>query len=155
MYAALFYIMLVAFVPRQGAAYASPKLEMKLLCPQLYRRDFKGYVPKMNVSAGTYTEITEATSHKDCVYLCCANEDCNVAFITESKCFHISCISNQYCAPTMSSNLDVSMVLVRPTMGQNWEDVVDELGKMKHIICRSIRFKEVILCLYASQLLLI
>lgn len=106
--------------------YLFPTASFKTECPRLYPKVFKGYVPRGNISAGVYEEITEINTLKPCVLKCCTKDVCNVAFMTDDKCYHISCKSNELCIPTM--HLDpvtaehVAMVLVKPTDDDNWED---------------------------------
>lgn len=63
-----------------------------------------------------------------CLLKCCAKEKCNVAFIHNDKCYHITCYSNELCLPTLSTNPDaknnVAMILVKPTDDDTWEDIL-------------------------------
>lgn len=98
-------------------------------CPHLYRKVFQGYVPRGNISAGTYVEITDITDFKQCVKKCCLKEDCNVAFKTDDKCYHITCASSALCTPIPAnpeSSRHVSMLLVRPVQyDESWSKLVD------------------------------
>lgn len=83
---------------------------------------------------GTFTEIEEVKVLKQCILKCCIKEDCNVVFMTDDKCYHISCTSNELCVPTRSPNPDtfdhVSMVLVRPVApDDSWDDSMQD-GKL-------------------------
>lgn len=81
--------------------------------------------------AGTFTEIQDTTSLKQCVYKCCISSECNVAFINSDKCYHIVCATSELCTPTLSFNLNatehVAMVLVRPVLREeSWASVVEQ-----------------------------
>ncbi|KAF5288345.1 hypothetical protein FQR65_LT12080 [Abscondita terminalis] len=98
-------------------------------CPQLYRRIFSGYVPRGNISAGTYIEISDATDFKQCVKKCCFKDDCNVAFRTDDKCYHVTCASSSLCVPILAKPeimQHVSMSLVRPVKhGETWSKFLE------------------------------
>ncbi|CAH0563661.1 unnamed protein product [Brassicogethes aeneus] len=97
-------------------------------CPRLYKKSFKGYVPQGNLSAGIFDQ-TEITNLKECVLKCCLKDKCNVAFMSEDKCYHISCYTNEMCAPIPSqkpNSVDrFTMVLVKPTDDDTWGDVLN------------------------------
>lgn len=48
--------------------------------------------------------------------------------MTDEKCYHITCVSDELCKPVVSLNPDskdrVSMVLVKPTDEDSWQDVL-------------------------------
>ena len=84
---------------------------------------------------GIYTEVDGVTTKKTCVLECCVKEDCNVAFMTDQKCYHIKCTSNDVCIPVENPNMDytarhVSMVLVKPISDreESWEEILNEEG---------------------------
>lgn len=98
-------------------------------CPHLYPKVFQGYVPQGNISAGTYVEIPDVNLNQ-CVVKCCSKEDCNVAFRTDDKCYHITCERSDTCAPVATPNSDsvqhISMVLVRPVNpDETWNDYIE------------------------------
>lgn len=67
---------------------------------------------------------------------CCIDSKCNVAFMMNTKCYHVACISNDLCVPTQSMNEgadEISMVLVQPTDDDSWEDVLAQQGKNPHL----------------------
>lgn len=85
------------------------------------------------LQTGTFTEIEGIKTLKKCVLECCVKEDCNVAFMTDDKCYHIDCVRNELCIPALSPNPDtfdhVSMVLVRPEKGEDsWDDLMQQEG---------------------------
>lgn len=90
-------------------------------------------MPQGNLSAGVYVEVKDAPKLKNCVVQCCVQPKCNVAFMTDGKCYHVSCKSDELCLPVMSPNADsverISMVLVQPTDEDTWEDVLQQRGK--------------------------
>ncbi|XP_017783427.1 PREDICTED: dyslexia-associated protein KIAA0319-like protein [Nicrophorus vespilloides] len=116
--------------------YTENKPNVHLLCPQLYHRVFRGCIPRGNTTAGKYSEINDVKTAKECVYACCVKEECNVAFMTTTKCFHIECASNELCVPVQNPNIDeidqhISMVLVRPAPGQeSWKDVFEDQAEI-------------------------
>lgn len=61
-------------------------------------------------------------------------KDCHVAFLSDNECFHIKCYSNERCIPILKvgSIGRISMVLVKPTDDDTWEEVLATKGK---IIC--------------------
>ncbi|XP_018324122.1 dyslexia-associated protein KIAA0319-like protein [Agrilus planipennis] len=124
--AVLFIISIVQFTESSLYNYKSDYHDV---CPHLYRTPFKGYVPRANLTAGTYTEIPKATSLKSCVLKCCVKENCNVVFVVNKKCYHIQCVSNDVCAPSPTNQDDmddVTMVLVNPVNGdETWADIVE------------------------------
>lgn len=98
-------------------------------CPKLYKHDFKGFVPRGNQSAGNFFELPKIRDLGACVLKCCDDEKCNVAFMNKSKCFLISCFSNEACLPVLHYNVTkrrgLNMVLVRPVDDyDNWEQLL-------------------------------
>lgn len=90
-------------------------------------------MPRGNLSAGIYTPIDGVDALKSCVMKCCIdNAKCNVAFMMDTKCYHVACASNDLCVPTLSTNVEsadrVAMVLVQPTDEDTWEDVLAQQG---------------------------
>jgi hypothetical protein len=67
---------------------------------------------------------------KDCVVRCCRHEQCNVAFMTDDKCYQVTCTTDELCKPVLSPNSDskehVFMVLVKPTGEDSWQDVLSQ-----------------------------
>lgn len=132
--------------------YTPTQTEFRRFCPHLYHRTFRcafsavnrsqkkkpvhfafrGYVPRGNLSAGIYTEVDGATDMKNCASKCCLENKCNVAFMMDTKCYHVACVSNELCLPTLSDNVEpadrVAMVLVKPTDEDTWEDVLGQQG---------------------------
>lgn len=53
--------------------------------------------------------------------------------MTDDKCYHVACNSNELCIPTLNSNPQtiehVAMVLVKPTDEDTWEDVLAPQGE--------------------------
>ncbi|KAF5285922.1 hypothetical protein FQA39_LY04383 [Lamprigera yunnana] len=95
-------------------------------CPRLYPKIFQDYVPQGNMTAGTFTEIDSSNNFKRCIRKCCLANDCNVAFRSNDKCYHITCASNALCVPIRASTelgQHVSMVLIRPVqLDESWSD---------------------------------
>lgn len=83
--------------------------------------------------SGVYEEIQGITKLRECIVECCFKETCNVIFMSENKCYHVSCKSNDLCVPMVNTNPDASehstLVLVRPTDDESWEDVLRQHGK--------------------------
>lgn len=113
--------------------YSSNKNELLTVCPHLYQKVFRGYVPRGNLSAGMYSAVENIDKLKDCVFECCLQDKCHVALMKDTKCYHVTCKTDELCLPILSSNTEtldhVSMVLVRPTDQDTWEDVLREQGK--------------------------
>uniref|UniRef100_A0A1Y1M2B5 MANSC domain-containing protein n=1 Tax=Photinus pyralis TaxID=7054 RepID=A0A1Y1M2B5_PHOPY len=98
-------------------------------CPRLYPKIFQGYVPQGNISAGTYVEVPDLNNLKQCVVKCCEKEECNVAFRTDEKCYHITCERSETCAPVANLNREsiqhIAMVLVRPVNpDESWNEFI-------------------------------
>ncbi|KAL1497900.1 hypothetical protein ABEB36_008782 [Hypothenemus hampei] len=105
-----------------------PSRSIKSECPRLYPKLFKGCIPRGNTSAGYFEEITDINTLKPCVLQCCLKAACNVAFMSDDKCYHVACTSNELCIPTINRNPQtvdhVNMMLVKPTDDESWEDVL-------------------------------
>lgn len=83
--------------------------------------------------------MPDVKSLKKCVLDCCVKEECNVAFMTDEKCYHIHCVSNELCMPFLSPNPEtfdhVSMILVRPVLLEDsWEDIIRQEGNVTTFI---------------------
>ncbi|XP_066137669.1 dyslexia-associated protein KIAA0319-like protein [Euwallacea fornicatus] len=121
-------VLIVVLLNYLHQSHQYPSNSFKTECPRLYGKIFKGYIPRGNVSAGTYEEIAETSTIKPCVRKCCLKISCNVAFMHKDKCYHVACNSNELCTPAMNMNPQtadrVSMVLVKPTDDESWEEVL-------------------------------
>ncbi|KAK9743988.1 hypothetical protein QE152_g8208 [Popillia japonica] len=111
--------------------YSDIKTSHHPICPQIYQRIFKGFLPQGNLSAGVFEEMVGIKEKKACVLQCCLKDSCNVVFIVDEKCYHIKCNSNQQCIPMLSPSMEnadhVSMVLIKPLLEQeSWTDILDE-----------------------------
>lgn len=109
--------------------YRSPMMGMQERCPRLYYQTFTGCIPRGNLSAGVFEEIIDVSELKMCVWECCLKDMCNVAFMHNSKCYHITCTNDELCLPTSSTNLSITdklyLVLVKPTTeDKSWEDIL-------------------------------
>lgn len=62
-------------------------------------------------------------------------DNCNVAFMTDEKCYHIACKSNDLCMPSLRRNPDsaehIVMVLVKPKDGDSWEEDLQQQSILK------------------------
>ncbi|XP_045475739.1 dyslexia-associated protein KIAA0319 homolog [Harmonia axyridis] len=101
----------------------------RLSCPKLFEHTFKGYVPRGNLSSGTFTSIEGVTDLKPCVLKCCEDYKCNVAFMNHKICYHIACISNDLCIPMLHPDPEVEknvyMILVKPVDDdESWEEIL-------------------------------
>lgn len=129
----------------------------KLSCPKLFEHTFKGYVPRGNLSSGTktckrvflrfiafssisgtFSLIEGVTDLKPCVLKCCDDEKCNVAFMNNKKCYHIACVSNDLCVPTLHEDPEVGknvfMILVKPVdEDDSWEEILSSQGILRII----------------------
>lgn len=128
------FVLLLVSYTRTQLYSSSPKNGLiSSMCPHLYNKVFKGYVPRGNLSAGVYSEVKSVNKLKSCVVKCCTTDKCNVAFMMDEKCFHVSCASDELCLPKLSSNTDsldhIMMVLVQPTDEDTWEDLLSQQGK--------------------------
>ncbi|KAG5899774.1 hypothetical protein JTB14_006109 [Gonioctena quinquepunctata] len=96
----------------------------------MLEKTFKGCIPKGNVSAGIFEDIKGVTKLKQCVLECCSKDTCNVAFMHNDKCYHITCNSNELCIPMSSPNLGPVehdyLILVKPTDEQSWQEVLQQ-----------------------------
>ncbi|KAL3274510.1 hypothetical protein HHI36_015893 [Cryptolaemus montrouzieri] len=105
-------------------------INLRLTCPKLYEHTFKGFVPRGNLTSGTFTPIKGILDLKSCVLRCCEDEKCNVAFMNDFKCYHIACISNDLCIPTLHEDpairKNVFMILVKPIDEEDsWEEILN------------------------------
>ncbi|KAF7265718.1 hypothetical protein GWI33_020801 [Rhynchophorus ferrugineus] len=121
------YVIKIEYIIRRKF-FSYPSTSLKSDCPKLYPKVFKGYVPRGNISAGYYEEIKDINSIKPCVLKCCIKTSCHVAFMTDDKCYHVNCNSNELCIPTLNLNPEtidhVQMVLVKPTDDDSWKYVL-------------------------------
>lgn len=62
----------------------------KLVCPGIYLNVFTGFAPLGNKSAGLYTEISDSHDLKSCIEKCCVSDTCNVVFMHDLTCLHVS-----------------------------------------------------------------
>ncbi|KAJ8953581.1 hypothetical protein NQ318_003003 [Aromia moschata] len=120
-------IIILLFCISNCHLYSNSK-SIRSQCPRLYEKTFRGYIPRGNLTAGIFEEIEGITKLRNCVLQCCLKDNCNVVFMNDDKCYHVSCNSNELCIPTLTMNPDtsnhVSMVLVKPTDEENWEDIL-------------------------------
>lgn len=59
--------------------------------------------------------------------------------MSNDKCFHIDCVSNELCMPTLSSNPDtinnINMMLVRPVLPEDsWGDIIRQEGIYRNTV---------------------
>ncbi|KAK9883051.1 hypothetical protein WA026_001259 [Henosepilachna vigintioctopunctata] len=119
------FILFIALKLNEGL-----NINFRLSCPRLYEHTFKGYIPRGNISAGTFTVAESVSDLKTCVLKCCQDGKCNVAFMNDLKCYHISCSSNELCLPTLHNDPDIRknvyMVLVKPVEDEeSWEEILN------------------------------
>lgn len=70
-----------------------------------------------NAKAGKIIEVPVITTLQPCVDKCCSSLiECNVAFVYNKTCFHVTCISNELCLPLKRNNItaNLAMQLVKP-----------------------------------------
>lgn len=88
------------------------------------------------MAAGTFDEIKDIQSEKHCVLACCQKDECNVAFMTAEKCYHITCASNELCMPVLSPKVatrnQFAMVLVRAVGDDNWENLLSKRDQIEN-----------------------
>lgn len=52
--------------------------------------------------------------------------------MTNEKCYHVTCKSNELCVPTPNTNSErsgqITLVLVKPTDDESWEEVLRQNG---------------------------
>lgn len=91
---------------------------------------YRSYVT-INFFTGNFTKIDDVHTINQCVMFCCQNEYCNVALMNNFDCYHIACISDEFCLPIPSPKSDaikhVSLVLVKPVLSdETWWDVLND-----------------------------
>ncbi|XP_013179689.1 PREDICTED: dyslexia-associated protein KIAA0319-like protein [Papilio xuthus] len=102
------------------------------MCPKLYPKYFDNYAPAGNLTAGNFSEKKELKGVKQCVMSCCLADSCNIAFIVDSKCYHIECVSDELCLPLTRTgphkwDSHVAMILVKPVLpNENWLEILDQ-----------------------------
>lgn len=105
---------------------------VQLLCSDLYPRVFTSYLPRGNLTDGTYMQqIPSLSNMQECVMACCKKPLCNVAFMHNSTCYHVECENSMVCVPLyrpeLANNNPPSMVLVRPVENNKvWNDFLDQ-----------------------------
>lgn len=104
-------------------------------CPRATSPQVLYPTPRLNryswlSTSGIFKEIEGVSNVKDCVVRCCRHEQCNVAFMTDDKCYQVTCTTDELCKPVLSPNSDskehVFMVLVKPTGEDSWQDVLSQ-----------------------------
>lgn len=107
---------------------------VQLLCPDLYQRVFTSYLPRGNLTGGTYTKQTHLSNLQDCAMACCKKPLCNVAFMYNGTCYHVECENSMVCVPLyrpeLANDNPPSMVLVRPVESNKvWSDILDQVNE--------------------------
>ncbi|XP_044740297.1 dyslexia-associated protein KIAA0319-like protein [Chrysoperla carnea] len=98
------------------------------LCPYMYPKQFTGYAPRGNQSAGIFTHIDYEHSLEGCLKTCCRNiKTCNVIFMHNTTCYHVQCSSDELCLPLSKPSLDQQsvLVLVRPVSDVTWTEYIE------------------------------
>lgn len=70
-----------------------------------------------NRSSTEYKEVSHVNDIEKCVFQCCLQKsECNVAFMSNGRCFHVRCVSDEQCLPLKRSGMadKWKMVLVKP-----------------------------------------
>lgn len=106
---------------------------VQLLCPDLYPRVFTSYLPRGNLTGGTFTQQSYLSNIQECVMACCKKPLCNVAFMHNSTCYHIACDNSMLCIPLyrpeLANDNPPSMVLVRPVENnKEWSELLDQVN---------------------------
>ncbi|XP_071632449.1 dyslexia-associated protein KIAA0319 [Temnothorax longispinosus] len=107
---------------------------VQLLCSDLYPRVFTSYLPRGNLTGGTYTQQIHLSNMQDCVMACCKKPLCNVAFMHNGTCYHVECENSMVCVPLyrpeLANDNPPSMVLVRPVESNKvWSDFLDQVNE--------------------------
>jgi len=103
--------------------------DMPLLCPDIYPRVFTSYLPRGNLTSGTYMQQIHLSNIQDCIMACCKKSLCNVAFMHNSTCYHVECDNSMVCVPLyrpeLANDNPPSMVLIRPVESNKvWSDIL-------------------------------
>lgn len=111
---------------------------IQLLCSDLYPRVFISYLPRGNLTDGTYVQQIQSLSNmQECVMACCKKPLCNVAFTHNSTCYHVECENSMVCVPLYRpelANNPPSMVLVRPVESNKvWSDFLDQVNEDNNV----------------------
>ncbi|XP_059144744.1 uncharacterized protein LOC131931928, partial [Physella acuta] len=70
---------------------------------EISKHIFKSHLPKLGADSGNFTKVeVDANGWENCLGLCCNIDNCDVAFFTLSKCFHIHCKDIDSCQPVPS-----------------------------------------------------
>lgn len=75
-----------------------------------------------NRSSTEYKEVLHANDIEKCVLQCCLQKlECNVAFMSSGRCYHVRCVSDEQCLPMRRNGMadKWKMVLVRPVSGES------------------------------------
>lgn len=107
--------------------------KVELLCPDLYPRVFTSYLPRGNLTGGTYRQQRLLSNMHDCVMVCCKKSMCNVAFMHNGTCYHVECDNSMVCVPLyrpeLANDNPPSMVLVKPVESNKaWSDFMDQVN---------------------------
>lgn len=83
-------------------------------CPHIYSQVFSGFSPTGNKKAGTYTDRPDINSLDLCVSECCnLKSNCHVAFLFNTTCYHVKCVTSELCLPMKKQNMtNLEMMLV-------------------------------------------
>lgn len=104
----------------------------QIICPALYAKVFTSNTPRGNLSGGVYTIQHGVSEMKSCVADCCIAQQCNVALMHNSSCYHVECIDSKMCTPLyrpeLADDSPPSMVLVKPVKSnETWSELLDEI----------------------------
>ncbi|KAL0116040.1 hypothetical protein PUN28_011119 [Cardiocondyla obscurior] len=108
---------------------------VRRLCSEmLYPQIFTSYLPRGNLTGGTYTQQLHLNNMQDCVVACCKKPLCNVAFTHNGTCYHVECEDSMECLPLyrpeLANDNPPSMVLVRPVENNKvWADFLDQFSE--------------------------
>ncbi|XP_035659768.1 dyslexia-associated protein KIAA0319-like isoform X1 [Branchiostoma floridae] len=75
-------------VPKALAAYGSDCRDGML---------YSQSTPSAGVDAGTFNNVGTVSSIQECTERCCDDDDCDVAWMYESTCFTVDCLSQEAC----------------------------------------------------------
>lgn len=116
-----------------GSCIGNYTWDLQVLCPDLYPRVFTSYLPRGNLTGGTFTQQPRLSNMQNCVMACCKKTLCNVVFMHNGTCYHIECDNSMMCIPLYRPELvndnPPNMVLVRPVESNKmWSDFLDQVN---------------------------
>ncbi|XP_048590388.1 uncharacterized protein LOC116617788 isoform X2 [Nematostella vectensis] len=73
------------------------------------------------IGAGTFRKLAKVTSMASCIELCCKTSSCDVAFLSNMKCYGVECVSDAECESTTTDTSDTKVLIAHVRTGKKKE----------------------------------